>query len=80
MELSAVCVQDIVAEGREIDLRVSSMPTLLGEKLAIRVLDKENLSVRLEQLGFRDVLTFQTAAPPSAAAGRCQHLAFGSKG
>jgi len=43
----------IVAEGREIDLRVSSMPTLLGEKLVIRVLDKGNLRVRLEDLGFR---------------------------
>jgi type IV pilus assembly protein PilB len=43
----------IVAEGRDIDLRVSSMPTLLGEKLVIRVLDKANLRVRLEDLGFR---------------------------
>src|SRR5437762_3627561 len=43
----------IVAEGREIDLRVSSMPTLLGEKLVVRILDKANLRVRLEDLGFR---------------------------
>jgi len=43
----------IVAEGREIDLRVSSMPTLLGEKLVLRVLDKENLRIRMEDLGFR---------------------------
>src|SRR5437868_548724 len=43
----------IVAEGREIDLRVSSMPTLLGEKLVLRILDKANLRVRLEDLGFR---------------------------
>ncbi|MBX3316573.1 MAG: Flp pilus assembly complex ATPase component TadA [Phycisphaeraceae bacterium] len=42
----------IVAEGREIDLRVSSMPTLLGEKIVIRILDKQNLKVRLEELGF----------------------------
>ena len=41
------------ADGREIDLRVSSMPTLLGEKLVVRVLDKRNLRVRLEDLGFR---------------------------
>jgi len=48
----------IVAEGREIDLRVSSMPTLLGEKVVVRVLDKANLKVRLEDLGFRtDALT-----------------------
>src|SRR5207244_1115687 len=43
----------IVAEGREIDLRVSSMPTLLGEKLVLRILDKSNLNVRMEELGFR---------------------------
>jgi type IV pilus assembly protein PilB len=43
----------IVAEGREIDLRVSSMQTLLGEKIVVRVLDKANLKVRLEDLGFR---------------------------
>jgi type IV pilus assembly protein PilB len=43
----------IVAEGRDIDLRVSSMPTLLGEKLVLRVLDKANLRVRLDDLGFR---------------------------
>lgn len=51
----------IVAEGREIDLRVSSMPTLLGEKLVIRILDKENLAVRMEDLGFRPetLITFK---------------------
>ena len=43
----------IVADGREIDLRVSSMPTLLGEKLVLRILDKANLRVRMEDLGFR---------------------------
>ncbi|MBM4025362.1 MAG: type II secretion system protein GspE [Planctomycetes bacterium] len=43
----------IVAEGREIDLRVSSMPTLLGEKIVLRILDKANLRIRLEDLGFR---------------------------
>lgn len=43
----------IIAQGREIDLRVSSMPTLLGEKLVLRILDKQNLRVRMEDLGFR---------------------------
>ena len=46
----------IVAEGRDIDLRISSMPTLLGEKIVVRILDKRNLSVRLEDLGFRKEL------------------------
>lgn len=43
----------IIAEGREIDLRISSMPTLTGEKLVMRILDKANLRIRLDELGFR---------------------------
>lgn len=42
----------VSAEGRMIDLRVSTMPTLLGEKVVIRILDKANLKVNLDQLGF----------------------------
>lgn len=41
----------IVADGREIDLRVSSMPTILGEKIVIRILDKSSISFDLETLG-----------------------------
>ncbi|MCK4659275.1 MAG: Flp pilus assembly complex ATPase component TadA [Phycisphaerae bacterium] len=41
----------LVADGREIDLRVSSMPTVLGEKIVIRILDKSNLSFELSDLG-----------------------------
>ncbi|MCK4340904.1 MAG: Flp pilus assembly complex ATPase component TadA [Phycisphaerae bacterium] len=43
----------VVAEGREIDLRLSSMPTLLGEKIVLRILDKSNLHVSLEKLGVK---------------------------
>ncbi|MDD4891698.1 MAG: ATPase, T2SS/T4P/T4SS family [Phycisphaerae bacterium] len=51
----------VIAQGRQIDLRVSSMPTLLGEKIVIRILDKANLKVRFEDLGFRpdSLATFQ---------------------
>lgn len=43
----------LVADGREIDLRVSSMPTILGEKIVLRILDKSNLRLDLEALGIR---------------------------
>ncbi len=43
----------VVAEGRDIDLRVSSMPTVMGEKVVIRILDRANLKVKMEDLGFR---------------------------
>lgn len=39
-------------EGREIDFRVSSLPTHFGEKFVLRILDKEKLSVGLLNLGF----------------------------
>ena len=43
----------LVADGREIDLRVSSMPTILGEKIVLRILDRANLSFELNDLGIR---------------------------
>ncbi|NOY61271.1 MAG: type II/IV secretion system protein [Calditrichaeota bacterium] len=41
-----------VIEGRPIDLRVSTLPTLDGEKAVMRILDKTNILLELEQLGF----------------------------
>jgi type IV pilus assembly protein PilB len=37
---------------REIDFRVSTLPTLYGEKTVLRILDKSNLEVDLTKLGF----------------------------
>ncbi len=37
--------------GREIDLRVSSLPTLYGESVVLRILDRSSISVDLESLG-----------------------------
>ncbi|MFH1692062.1 MAG: ATPase, T2SS/T4P/T4SS family [Candidatus Omnitrophota bacterium] len=39
-------------EGRAIDLRVSVMPTVYGEKIVMRILDKEGVSLDLAQMGF----------------------------
>jgi type IV pilus assembly protein PilB len=39
-------------EGKEIDFRVSSLPTTFGQKFVLRVLDKANLSIGLDKLGF----------------------------
>jgi type IV pilus assembly protein PilB len=44
----------IVVEGRDVDLRVSTMPTILGEKAVIRVLDRTNLNLDLVKLGFQE--------------------------
>jgi type IV pilus assembly protein PilB len=37
--------------GRDIDLRVSILPTVHGEKCVLRILDKTNLSTSLDKLG-----------------------------
>lgn len=37
---------------REVDFRVSALPTSFGQKFVLRALDKSNLSVGLNQLGF----------------------------
>jgi len=38
--------------GRQIDLRVATLPTVYGEKVVMRVLDKGQALLRLEELGF----------------------------
>ena len=38
--------------GRDNDLRVSIMPTVFGEKIAIRILERETKQANLEQMGF----------------------------
>ncbi len=41
-----------LATGRELDLRVSTLPTLFGEKLVIRVLDSAQAQLDLNRLGY----------------------------
>lgn len=38
--------------GKAIDLRVSTLPTIFGEKVVMRILDKSNLQIDLSKLGF----------------------------
>ena len=40
------------ASGRELDLRVSTLPTLFGEKLVVRVLDAQQAQLDLAALGY----------------------------
>jgi type IV pilus assembly protein PilB len=39
-------------KGREVDFRVSTLPTLFGEKIVMRLLDKSNLKLDMSMLGF----------------------------
>ncbi|MBY0554127.1 type IV-A pilus assembly ATPase PilB [bacterium] len=41
-------------ENREMDFRVSSVPTMWGEKIVMRLLDKSNLQLDMTKLGFEE--------------------------
>ncbi len=42
---------ELKADGRDIDLRVSSIPTTFGEKIVMRILDKRTALVGIDRLG-----------------------------
>ena len=46
----------VKVQNKSIDLRVSSLPTVFGEKIVIRILDKSRLSLTLDQVGFDEDL------------------------
>lgn len=48
----------VKVSGKDYDLRVSALPTVHGEKMVLRVLDKNNLSASIDKLGM-DEATFR---------------------
>ena len=44
-----------LGKGREMDFRVSVLPTIWGEKIVLRLLDKSNLQLDMAKLGFDPV-------------------------
>lgn len=42
----------LMVGGKPIDMRVASLPTVHGEKIVIRLLDRSNVMIKLEDLGF----------------------------
>jgi type IV pilus assembly protein PilB len=53
----------VTIDGRPIDFRVSSLPTIYGEKIVLRLLDKSTLRVDMTELGFEpdDLDKFKTS-------------------
>jgi type IV pilus assembly protein PilB len=43
-----------VQGGKEVEFRVSVLPTLFGEKVVLRILDKSNLQLDMTKLGFEE--------------------------
>lgn len=46
----------LAIRGKEIDLRVSTVPTLYGESVALRVLDRSGVVLNFESLGFESTI------------------------
>jgi type IV pilus assembly protein PilB len=44
-----------LGKGREMDYRVSVLPTLFGEKVVLRLLDKSTLQLDMTKLGFEEI-------------------------
>jgi len=47
------------SRSRELDFRVSTLPTLFGEKVVLRLLDKQNLMLDMTKLGFESESIFK---------------------
>lgn len=45
--------------GKDLDLRVSTIPTLYGESVVMRILDRSSLLLHLEDMGFPDDIRLQ---------------------
>jgi type IV pilus assembly protein PilB len=44
----------LTVAGKTIDLRLATLPTVYGEKIVIRILDKSSVLLKLEELGFHE--------------------------
>ncbi|MCD6346977.1 MAG: type II/IV secretion system protein, partial [Bacteroidales bacterium] len=44
----------VQVDGSFVDLRISTLPTIHGEKIVIRLLDRRNLLLKFKQLGFNE--------------------------
>src|SRR5438132_1286010 len=44
----------LTVAGKSVDLRLATLPTVYGEKVVIRILDKSSVLLRLEELGFSE--------------------------
>ncbi|WP_347988194.1 type IV-A pilus assembly ATPase PilB [Methylomonas sp. AM2-LC] len=48
-------IKMLISKNRAIDFRVSSCPTIYGEKIVIRILDPTSAQIGIEQLGFEAI-------------------------
>ncbi len=53
---------ELMVSGNQVDIRVSVLPTMFGESVVLRVLDRANVSLDLDRVGMRDddLVAFRT--------------------
>jgi type IV pilus assembly protein PilB len=44
----------LTVEGRHVDVRVVTLPSVIGESVVLRILDKDNVRLKLESLGMQE--------------------------
>jgi len=59
----------IAVRGRDIDLRVSIIPSIHGEAIVLRILDRAGVELRLDRLGFDEVAQIKVRRMSQAANG-----------
>ncbi|TGQ73018.1 type II/IV secretion system protein [Mesorhizobium sp. M00.F.Ca.ET.186.01.1.1] len=59
----------IAVRGRDVDLRVSVIPSIHGEAIVLRILDRAGVELRLEKLGFDDAAQAKIRQMSQAANG-----------
>ncbi len=52
----------IMRDGHEVDLRVSTFPTIYGEKVVVRILNRLDYTATLDKLGFTSAMATQVTA------------------
>ena len=55
--------------GKQLDLRLATLPTVFGEKVVIRILDKSQALLKLEDPGFEESLQAVRGLVPQAVRG-----------
>ena len=56
-------------KSKEIDFRVSTLPTLFGEKIVMRLLDRDKLMLDMTKLGFEEEVARRGSRRPSRGRG-----------
>jgi type IV pilus assembly protein PilB len=64
-----------IGKGKEMDFRVSVLPTIWGEKIVLRLLDKSNLQLDMTKLGFEQKPLDDFSGPSTSRGAWCSSRA-----